>query len=369
MTGQTPQLTQKNLLILGAGASRGARDPSPPDGGQLLAILSQVLKKLVLAEDQSPLNYYAAAAHWSGEANFFSKSEIELIDQFVTKAIATGNSYEIAISKVLDGSAEGGKDLLLLLNRLIAFTFWCHAEGLGPQTEGFRTGEDLYDRCIEKLRLDSSWGSITLNYDILFEQALTRKAIPFFHSGVGAGLVGDKAGVPIFKIHGSVNWFPCQVQTIRTDDPTPEQKRKGTVTMTWEETNRRFSIDFPEIFVSSGELIYQQLVRDDPLLRSPVMAHYGPRKPVEVNFPTIEKLRSAALQIAKEAKLVFIIGVRPVKPEDDHVLHQIFELLRGKKVFYVNPSKDDCHSISQQFGFSTSQKTFLEWVSESDPSK
>lgn len=352
-----------SLLILGAGASRGARTPSPPDGGQLLHVLSQVLERLATESEDSPLNLYASAAQWGGQANFFSKREIEQTSQFITRALATQKSYEVAISEVLDESAEGGKDLLLLLNRLIAFNFWYHADGLGPQIAGFRTQADLYDHCIEKLRIDSSWGAVTLNYDILFEQALTRKAVPFFNQGIGAGLVGDMAGMPVFKIHGSINWFPCQAQTIRIENPTPEQKRKATVSMTWDETNRRFSVDFPEVSVSSGELIYQELLRDDPLLRSPVMALYGPRKPVEVNFPTIEKIRSAALKNASGVEKAFIIGVRPVKPEDDHVLHRIFESLRGKKVVYVNPSPEDCHVIAKEFGFETVQKKLSDWLS------
>jgi hypothetical protein len=351
-----------NLLLVGAGASRGAREPSPPDGFQLLSVLAGILERLRDAEPTSPLNFYAAIARTGWNGTFFSKEEIGLAIKFVSKAITTKKGYEEAIAEVLEKDVDGGKRLLLLLNRLIAFAFCFHKEGLGSLVEGFRPESDRYDRCIDRLQMDASWMAISLNYDMLIEQALIRKKIPFYYPKMMAGLVGDRNGIPVFKIHGSINWFPCPAQTLHTENPTPEQKRKATTKMTWDETNRRFSIDFPDVFVSCYDLIYQELIREDELLRSPIMAHFGPKKPVDGNCPFIDGVRKACIESAKSVAQAIIIGVRPPVGEDDPALLKIFQNLRHKEVTYVNLSKDDCDLVASSFGFSVFQGTFEQWL-------
>jgi hypothetical protein len=359
---EVKEVPKKNLLIIGAGASRGAREPSPPDGNQLLSVLEAVLKQLEGAQPESPLNFDEVPEKRGWNGIFFSKEEIELVHKFISRAIPTGKGYEGAIAEILDNDAEGGKSLLLLLNRLIAFTFCFNVRGLGPRIEGFQSGADRYDQCIDKLQISASWMAISLNYDMLFEQALFRRPLPFYYPEMNAGLVGDREGVPLFKIHGSINWFPCPTQSLHTETPTPEQKRRATTRMTWDETNRRFSIDFPDVFVSSYDLIYQELVREEELLRSPVMAHYGPRKPVDVNFLFIDGVRASALQHIEKVEQAFIIGVRPPNGDDDPILLKTFQILKGKNVTYVNPSKDDCTLVTSSFGFSTFQGTFEQWL-------
>jgi hypothetical protein len=353
---------KRNLLIIGAGASRGAREPSPPDGNQLLSVLAGTVDRLRKAEPRSALNYDEVFASRGWSCIYFSEGEIELVGQFLSKAMATQKGYEAAIAEVLANDAEAGKGLLLLLNRLIAFTFCFNERGMGPLVEGFRPGADRYDQLVDHLDLDASWMVISLNYDLLFEQALRRKAVPYYYSELKIDAEANRSGVPIFKIHGSVNWFPCPTHTISGHNPTPDQVRRATTRMTWDEANRRYSIDFPDVFSSAYRLIYQELVREEELLRSPIMAHYGPRKPVDVNFPFIDGVRKSCLKHLSMVDRAVIVGVRPVTGEDDPALLRIFEMLNGKDVIYVNPSGADCTSVSSSFGFTCVQQSFSEWL-------
>ena len=347
----------------------GARTPSPPDGRGLLRVLKDMLDRLNTSSEKAPLNYFPELAHLYGEGYFFSTSEIHKMSDFMNTFLDTQTNFEYSVSQMMGESGTEGATILLLLSRLIAFTFCYNPRGLGPQLDCFHPKTDRYDQCIEKLNINSTWAVVSLNYDMLFEQALERKMVPYFYPEIKTTPIGELDYLPLYKIHGSINWFPIRPQTLHQPTPTDCQRLKATTGLSYDKNNNRFSHDFPGIFSSDYDLIYQELVREGELERCPVLAHFAPRKPVDINFSQIERIRRDCIQDIKGVKRAFIIGVRPIDQKDDPNLFAIFDNLKGKDVIYVNPDMFANKKMNQDFGFAYSPHTFERWLSLVHPSK
>jgi hypothetical protein len=348
----------KKILFIGAGASKGARESlgekSPPLGNHLINFLHETIQnnQSVLTDLFPRPRYYEHA--------------FERMVDFIRSNI--GRNYEQALDGVIRAQSREG-DLYSLvheLNRLISFSMRSSypdfLRGLCiPVIEphpAFANSEDLYDKLVcEKLK--ESWTIISLNYDILIEEALLRIGrifwYPFIRFGHYVDSLGAAGAIEILKPHGSINWFPVACHQIGYNSVPPPSKVEIA-----EATSSLLSINYEGDSVQQNVLI--------PLFwqyyYSPIMAHYCHGKPVTSNPKLISTIRAACFERIESASEATIIGVSPVQEDDDSVAFGIFERLKGRRVNYINPSAQDCNKIRRNYGFNTIQQTLSEWLSE-----
>jgi len=174
-----------------------------------------------------------------------------------------------------------------------------------------------------------SWAVISLNYDLLFEQALSRKGIalqyPHFPFAWGQDQ-SKEPGVRIYKPHGSINFFARpDIRTFHRE-PKPEDDRSLPTEYDFDE-NKNVTPAYPIVFagmpgaanvltrVSSSNVIF------------PVMANYTSGKKSDANLRTLELVRQDALAITKSAEEIMVIGVKPIEETaDDSFTHELISI-------------------------------------------
>ena len=371
---------RSKLLIIGAGASRGARDSSdemscPPLGNNLCRFLLHYLDNFEERKFQG-LERENGNPHKMHQG-YFDRDTFHAVKKFLKYAECKYGSadnivsYEAAILDYLNSSYssallgafktqplkkkywDGRNDGRLLdhLNRLIALIF----SGDPYAGPAFKEGSDLYDDLILKLRIEecpSKWSVISFNYDILFEQAATRAGC--FDSSsrhVKADGETNLNFIEVLKPHGSINWFPLVDQNNDGRDVFNVTLNKKIGFPARETTSSKVEPNFCEL---------QKCLQITTSYNSPIMAHYTTEKPVLNNFNTIIKQREACVKVARDSKQTIIVGLRPPKDgesEDDPVLSEIFHNLSGQ-VKYVNST---CTSMDQ-YGFEIIQKKLSEFI-------
>ena len=304
-SGSFDPMLRKLIVILGAGASHGAREgQAPPLGKDLLDYLDRYL-------------------------------------HLVEHELRKHDPYNESLS---------------LLNRLLIAAISPPPLSYNPPVprldQAFAERSDLYDDFLYRLKLrglDSrNLTFITLNYDLLLEQAMRRagELYEYFPGGQT-----HEQGYTLLKIHGSINWWGEAGPFGPLEEGQP--------------------IPTPLTLTSAG-LVYKDIrVEQDPYEASisfgsgdPILAHYGPGKPVYVNRPTISQVRSRVIIECEGAESALVIGVHPpVHTEEDETLWKMFASLRTRKV----PTKyvslpPDTETVEKVFQFQPIARTFREFV-------
>ena len=220
----------ERILFIGAGASYGARlnqTKQPPLGTQLCQWLRVVSPRFLKEIGLIDLH-----------------SEIQVAIDLLNKHPNEDN-YEVLMSRL-------DRDDRATLNRLLLITFSDISErrkygDLSSFDEGFRNQQDTYDRLLNTLNFkDKSWSVVSLNYDLLFEEAMRRNSISFFYPHFRFNYKEDQSGLPgvkIYKPHGSINFFTHGDYKISHGEPSSSddhgepagffQDSKGDVTVTF----------------------------------------------------------------------------------------------------------------------------------------
>ncbi|HZL18350.1 MAG TPA: hypothetical protein VFG23_11450 [Polyangia bacterium] len=353
-----------NLLLLGAGASFGARvalgpDPLPPLGHELAAY---ILRWLDVNDPSNVVGRGAWKQHFP-----------EIKDALTT--VANQKTYTSAstqpFEKLMDRwsrSNDHHRICLRICQKLIACSM------AGGQLCGF---SEQADRLDDLLALEKPAAVVTVNYDTLFEEAVQRRSlrytyigIPGIHSDVYVSPGGGGTPIPIFKIHGSINWLQArggaggpnfeeslrlaeerQDRTVRSAHiPDASQSFATTVA-----SNRPELLKALDDFSPSG---------------GPVVAVYGPGKPFMSNPEHVERHRAACLDRLRSTAInrVVVIGIRPVCKADDPTLHGLIDELNARAVekVYVSPSAEDCEEFRLR-GFSAERATLAEFLERAPP--
>jgi hypothetical protein len=336
-------LRGKTVIIFGAGASHGARvPPSPPLGKDLLAYLDRYLQVI---QEHMALNPSGLPFRDDQQLDQLrslienAKKHRWTYEQLVDHEVAKGNPYN---------------ENLGLLNRLVVAAFIPPRTPWDPSIprldEAFEERPDVYDDFLRKLTEKgynpSNLIFVTLNYDVLFEEAIQRVGgnydyfLPGHERNQGYGLL---------KIHGSINWWgePGPFGPLEEHKPIPS----------------------PVTLTSRGPVYKNIRIEDDPYAAclgngagDPILAHYGPGKPIFVNFPTLAEIRSKATTECTAATRVLIIGVHPLASrQEDETLWEPFFALKSRAVQYVGLSPDT-EIVADTFQFEFIPKTFIEFV-------
>jgi len=149
---------------------------------------------------------------------------------------------------------------------------------------------------------------VTTNYDICLEKALQDTGLGFKYLGINIG-----NGVPIIKIHGSINWYYCEgCQEVIT-----------------------YSIDeiqnFKKIFPLSGAC--QKCGTQASLFMVPPIAYKY------VMYPPLIDIWQSAMKTIEQADVIIVIGYS-FSLADDYILKMIVNALKRKKSSLVIINRD-----------------------------
>jgi hypothetical protein len=357
--GREGAVSVEQFLILGAGASFGARfglgDAVPPLGSELAEYLlawldlNQPSPARVL-EMENPLSAAAPSTE------LWSNSAADRLRDFLKSA--RGEPHGLGFERAADRLRQRNPDLLDPLNRLVA---WSMLVGDGCR---FPERRDRLDELLASPGVAQNVAVITLNYDVLLEEALHRAGRAYRYPGV-RGTRDDREALPLFKLHGSINWLQLFSYAASADLRTAQEMARSQPAITISgpdagpETQR-------EYVPPGGRVNLILEMKHNGVARNPVLATYAPGKPVPYNYGCIDSVHTdclAALAANPEASGV-IIGVHLPTPGDDPRLDEVLQgiaFLRGG-VEYVGPGTADQESAKSR-GFTLGPRTLAEFLS------
>lgn len=313
------------VLFLGAGASLGARfdhSVGPPLGAKLCEWLR--INCNLWKINPSLIEYHGI---------------ISRVLTILEKHAAIDN-FEVLLEKVSD-------DERLDLQSVIVFSFIDLRYLDATLDFGFKTQYDHYDSLISKLELGKSfkdWIVVSLNYDVLFEQALERAGIPFQFFNFKTNLE-YKSSLNIFKPHGSINFAVKPDVRMsygeKTQDETPLEPTTHT-----EGKNGRIFAQFPHkkaVKVESQSI--HNIVR--PIATwYPMMANYIEGKEPEFNITDLECIRESIIAQLAQVEEIYVVGVKPVPRRDDAIVDEILNA-GYEKFTYIGKDSEDIKQIQR----------------------
>ena len=216
---------------------------------------------------------------------------------------------------------------------------FCSFSGSKSIDLGFQNRGDLYDDLIVKLNINSTdWSIVSLNYDLLFEQALDRAGIPYEYASMPGDDCGDsvRSRIVIYKPHGSINFSSQFDFKFSYDGSDPPFGRPSEITK-----HEGFTSITPgNIFIlNSG--CHGSL--EDSYY--PIIAKFCEGKPSFICWPKLDEIRKDALELVKRSSETFVVGVRPSSHYDDSFVHGA--LLSAGKITYISPAQDDCSEVQR----------------------
>lgn len=307
--------SKKKILFIGAGASYGARKAiniEIPLGQNLLGWLRK--KCIEIQNDKFMFMYHAMTSQVREMLNESSEENFELFFQDLDS----------------DKTDEINKFLCL-----------CFCEPKTKYSEfktGFDDREDDYDKLIEKCDLDENWEVISLNYDVLLEQALKRKGINYHYDNFSFCYPpGDEIGIKIYKPHGSINFrskFDIHISHGQDREESLKLKPAG---LSYTEDGE---------IVSEPPIYYAVL--PDPanihhIMHSTehlVIANYRPKKDVNISYQLLKNVRLNAIRAWHTAEEVVVIGVKPVPVDDDKFVNTLLDDIKPS-IVYITASQTD----------------------------
>jgi hypothetical protein len=391
-----------HFIALGAGASFGARDDvprcaRPPLGRDLADYLLHWLEAneparwdretQILSEDEQEWRHplpcdmltdakrRKALRHWLSAARGLTRNKAVRFEK------AVGKSWRLRHGRLPDRVVEHllfwspAQELLGHLGLYVPLFDWrgrashlledlnwliTWALSTGEETV-FGAREDLYDATIKELGGVDGLGVISLNYDVLFEEAIGRVAgkDAVWYPGVRFGQ--SPKCVPVYKLHGSCNWLTLpNVQVGAGENWQPDPDGPGLA------FGPDQTLDTQQEHAVTG--CRRNLVahlKHGYGRKKPVMALYAFGKPAPNNWPGIEAARRACFDAiaANGDARVTAIGVHVPTGEDDatlaDVLHRLGKL-KGKRLF-VNPSDVELDA-ARDLGFEGSPWTLRQYL-------
>ncbi|MBS1984823.1 MAG: hypothetical protein JST16_11695 [Bdellovibrionales bacterium] len=325
---------KKHICIaIGAGASLGARSrfaAKPPTGPDLLDKL-----KLYLSESiGSPPTVLDVPMSQNT-----LRSMCALNTALSIHELAQYRNYERLIAHLYQNNSEAGEwaEVADSLRILSAIYF------LAPNTP-FRKDKDLYSELAEQIHALITGGMkvsiLSLNYDILLEEALDQIGIKYGYVGLW-GQSSASFGSPdvlFFKPHGSCNWRlinPAHGSPIRLED---EETLRGT---SLEGTICSQDRTTALVSLYSGEL--------------PVMADYCDQKTGPMGQGTLKEIRRVFSKETIKFDEIFICGMNPVfaADVDQFVATELFGKNASKTTVFVFNPKDPCRKELVRRGFNS----------------
>lgn len=315
-----------NILLLGAGASFGARanqQHRPPLGKQLLQFIR---KNCVAIMDRQP----------GGSAEIHESRHI------LEKAlrICRQNRCTRSFEKLLPNLKIEER---IIIHRAVQILF----SDLYPVDIGFRSQKDLYDDLITRCFLDNnSWIVISLNYDRLFEEALDRARLKYYYPHFNFGIAAQTGtGTPIYKPHGSINFFAkADYQYSYVAPPLAPGKSTKIV----RNSKGNIAVQQPMFYsvLPGAANVLHETFSEIPF---PVIANFTYGKEGDINERELLEIRKEVLGRSTCQSRLLVVGVNPLlQPGDDPFIEELFKL-PFKTVEYVDASEQAANQIGRIF--------------------
>lgn len=318
----------QNVLFIGAGASFGARQSpthkiAPPLGLELLRFLRANIDDL--------RNEIWASRH-VGAVGILEKADGILRRQRCCE------SFEEYLARLDDADDRE------LVHRTLQIAFSDLTE-IGLDI-GFRSTTDSYDFLASVLQINpQDWIVISLNYDLLFEEALARNDIsydyPYF--SFASGKEERKAHIRVFKPHGSINFLAHSDHNFSFGEQSADY---GKPIRYYDDRHGNLRPRYPTCFaVQPGDVIHYAYQPDI----HPVIANYTAGKDSDVNQPDLLDVRKKAIQVAQRAEHLLMIGVKPILDQIDDPFCAELLGLNFSRVTYVGRDAGDGDQIRRRF--------------------
>lgn len=321
---------------MGAGASYGARidrNVKPPLGKDLIQFLKSATTKLEATFEACEFDFILAPAQSCLQSEIFNC-----------------DNFERAISQCRH-------DELKNLTRLIQVLFSGDCFN-GAFDFGFHEGADLYDLLIDKEDFNEGTDIIvSLNYDILFEQALNRKKKSFRWSQMPL-IFGEnpKTGeLQVVKPHGSINFI--MNNSILAGDAHGAPPTQLTSYQT-RDLNYGFHREKYLALLPSTETI--STYAQDPQAY-PIMANYTKYKEAEINLPTLTNIREhffSSYDFSQTELIVIGTYIGNPDPEDDPFLTKLLKL-PFQRFKFIGTAHDEENVIKYAEHISGKKEFFL----------
>jgi NAD-dependent SIR2 family protein deacetylase len=166
---------------------------------------------------------------------------------------------------------------------------------------------DSIARLLKILSDKYEFSLLTTNYDVCMERALQKQDLKPRYLGIESA-----DGIPLVKIHGSINWFYCE-------------GCQNVVFFTMDELNK-----FDKVYPTTASCLKCNTLAQ--LFMVPPLAYKY------VTFPPIIDIWQSAMRILEEADLIIVIGYS-FSLSDDYLLKMIVSGLKKKSptlVFLTN---------------------------------
>lgn len=148
----------------------------------------------------------------------------------------------------------------------------------------------------------------TTNYDVCIEKAFEKHGLKHRYLGIG-----EEKGIPVVKIHGSINWFYCE-------------GCQSVITFSIKELEA-----FKKIFPTSGSC--QRCVTPTSQLMVPPIAYKY------VMFPPLIDIWQAAMRTIEKADVIVVVGYS-FSLADDYIFKMIVSGIKKKKSVLVFLNRD-----------------------------
>lgn len=309
-------MVRDTVLVIGAGASHGARmseprERRPPLGKDLARYL------LDWFEENAPRDYRFDPWNMAMEDATDSAPSDDLYDfaaevrAVLAEAVALCTpdnplGFEQVMAKLLR-EGEDNRHVLTKVNSVITVSF------LGGKKCFLGRANDAYGELFDRMK-DGLRSVITPNYDLLCEEALDQVGLTFRYASVQGA--GDEQ-VVIYKFHGSANFF----QTPGGSGGSSEEiARRGVKPLTATEQKNIRSL-------SNAHPLGVSYPRENAFLEHkhkggasyPVMVTYGPGKDATDGRRYLDEIRTACHENLRQEvpARVIALGVSPPRGGGD----------------------------------------------------
>lgn len=162
---------------------------------------------------------------------------------------------------------------------------------------------------------------VTTNYDVCIEKAFEKDKLNYKYLGINSN--NSNKGIPIIKIHGSINWFYCE-------------GCQSVITYSIKELTK-----FQKIYPTTGSC--QECGTSASLLMVPPIAYKY------VMFPPLIDIWQSAMEIIEEADVIIPIGYS-FSLVDDYILKMIISGMKKKnsKLIFINRSRISKNNLEER---------------------
>jgi NAD-dependent SIR2 family protein deacetylase len=318
--------TPKIVFLLGAGASK----PSPSNIPSINEMLKVIVSKLPPVENPvtNKIRQWSERRNINIEdimtAGYISTNLINdlKIHNLVGEIIYRGPTKEdIERNRVLRGRVLYERELrdveYVYSFKDVLDRIFSTVAGIMSQADSNSVHENIA-KLIKNNENKLDIKILTTNYDLCMEKALLKEGLKLKYLGLETG-----EGVPLVKIHGSLNWYYCE-------------GCQEVIQLTIDDINK-----MEKIYPTTGSCL-KCYTTTELFMIPPIAYKY-------VMYPPLVDIWQNAMQVLQEANIIIVIGYS-FSTTDDYILKMIVNGLkkRDSKFILLNRNRESRNNLEQR---------------------